>query len=66
MNYLKDVPLELMPEVLNYIDECIDFARTEERLDCFFEVIRGRPQVTSFNEVQPMMKQQQSKKRRIV
>ena len=52
MKYFNDMPLELMPKVLAFIQESSKYSGTEDKnLDRLFEVVRSRPEISASNRV---------------
>ena len=46
MRYLKDIPLQYIPNVLVFVQECGDWSQSEEKnLDRVYQVIKSRPGV---------------------
>ena len=54
MKYLNDVPLNLMPKVLAFVQESAKYSGTEDKnLGRLFHVIRSRPEIVAFADSTP-------------
>lgn len=64
MHHLQNFPLEMMPELIDFIQYWGEFSNIEERkLDHLFQVVRSMPGVTAFHCTNHSQKQLYKKRR---